>query len=184
MQDQFTASFQSFDSLFRRLFVFDAASNPQPLFALPLLRSIGVAIAKASILLAAITALVKLARNGSAAAIGPSIGILGIVTLLLAPATATYHFVLLWLPVGLLIDYFFSERDFVCAYFILGAYSLIGFIPYGHITPFEGRGGLTVLAYPRLFLLLAMFIACVYCILSRAEAAGEARIDDSPAFSS
>ena len=33
MQDPFTASFQSFDTLFRRLFVFDARSNPQPLFA-------------------------------------------------------------------------------------------------------------------------------------------------------
>jgi len=28
--------------------------------------------------------------------------------------------------------------------------------------PFEGRGGLTVLAYPRLFLLLGIFITCVF----------------------
>jgi hypothetical protein len=89
--------------------------------------------------------------------------------LLLAPATATYHFVLLWLPVGLLIGYFFRQRAPLYGSFILGAYALIGFFPYGHAYRFEGRGGLTVLAYPRLFLLLAMFTACVYFIWSRTE---------------
>jgi hypothetical protein len=72
--------------------------------------------------------------------------------------------VLLWLPVGLLIQYFLTRGARAPAYFVLGAYVLIGFIPYGHTYPFEGRGGLTVLAYPRLFLLVAMFIVCVCAI--------------------
>jgi hypothetical protein len=182
MQDPFTASFQSFDSLFRRLFVFDAAANPRPLLALPVLHSIGVVFAKTAILLAAVATLVRLARSGAATSVAPSIGILGVLTLLLAPATATYHFVLLWLPVGLLVHYFFGERAFGFAYFMLGAYSLIGFFPYGHTAPFEGRGGLTVLAYPRLFLLLAMFVACVYYIWNRAATAGEAQMEELPAF--
>jgi Glycosyltransferase family 87 len=167
MQDPFTASFQSFDSLFRRLFIFDAVSNPQPLAALPLLHSIGVPVTKALILLAAIAALTKLARGGPAAAAAPSIGLLGVVTLLLAPATATYHFVLLWLPVGLLINFFLLERAPAYAYFLLGAYALIGFFPYRYSAPFEGRGGLTVLAYPRLILLLAMFTGCIHFIGKR-----------------
>jgi hypothetical protein len=50
------------------------------------------------------------------------------------------------------------------AYFILGVYALIGFLPYNYAYPFEGHGGLSVLAHPRLFLLFAMFIGCVYCI--------------------
>jgi hypothetical protein len=168
MQDPFTASYQSFDSLFRRLFIFDALSNPQPLAVLPRLQSIGVPVAKALILLAAIAALIKLARRGTAAAAAPSIGLLGVVTLLLAPATATYHFVLLWLPVGLLINFFLLERAPAYAYFMLGTYALIGFFPYRFSAPFEGRGGLTVLAYPRLMLLLAMFLACIYFIWNRA----------------
>ena len=126
------------------------------------------------------TALVKLARGGAASTTALSIGILGIVTLLLAPATATYHFVLLWLPVGLLVNSFFREGAALYAYFILGAYAVIGFFPYGHAYQFEGRGGLTVLAYPRLFLLLAMFISCIYFIWNRAEPAREARPHDSP----
>jgi hypothetical protein len=40
----------------------------------------------------------------------------------------------------------------------------MGFIPYQYAYPFEGHGGLSLLAYPRLFLLLAMFVGCVYFI--------------------
>ena len=172
-QDPYTASFQSFDSLFRRLFVYDAALNPRPWFVFPPLQTIGVSVVKASIMFSAFATLVKLARSGVAAAAAPSIGILGILILLEAPATATYHFVLLWLPVGLLVHHLFCERDRASGYFILGTYALIGFIPYGHTQPFEGRGGLTVLAYPRLFVLLTMFTASVYFIWNRAGPARE-----------
>ena len=182
LQDPFTASYQSFDSLFRRLFIYDATLNPQALYALPRLQGIAVLITKASILLTAIATLVKLARRGGDSAAGPSIGILGVVTLLLAPATATYHFVLLWLPVGLLINYLVRQGARVRAYFILGAYALIGFFPYRYTIPFEGRGGLTVLAYPRLFLLLAMFVACVHFIWSEAQPVVEGQKQDSAAW--
>jgi len=165
--DPFSAVYQSFDTLFRRLFVFDAAANPQPLLSLPGFAGIGASVTKASIFLAAIATLVKLARGGAANIDAPAIGILGILTLLLAPATATYHFVLLWLPVGLLIGYFLREGAPSYAYFILGAYALIGFFPYGRAYRFEGRGGLTLLAYPRLYLLLAMLIGCIYYIWHR-----------------
>jgi hypothetical protein len=176
--DPYSAVYQSFDTLFRRLFVFDPAANPQPLLSLPGLATIGASITKASIFLAAIATLVKLARSAAASIDAPAIGILGILTLLLAPATATYHFVLLWLPVGLLIGYFFREGAPAYAYFVLGAYALIGFFPYGHAYRFEGRGGLTVLAYPRLFLLLAMFIVCIYYIWHRVDPLGIARTSE------
>jgi hypothetical protein len=173
MQDPFTASYQSFDSLFRRLFIFDRTSNPEPLFAFPRLQSVGVPITKTAIFLVAFATLVKLARSGAATATAPSIGILGILTLLLAPATATYHFVLLWLPVGLLISYFFRDRAPLYAYFVLGIYALIGFFPYSLTDRFEGRGALTLLAYPRLFLMFALFVGSVYFIWNRAEPARE-----------
>jgi Glycosyltransferase family 87 len=182
IQDPFTASYQSFDSLFRRLFIFDATLNPRPLWALPPLYGIGLIITKVSILLAAIATLIKLARSGAANTNAMSIGILGIFTLLVAPATATYHFVLLWLPVGLVINCFFRESAPLYAYFVLGAYSLIGFFPYGHAHRFEGLGGLTVLAYPRLFLLLSIFMTCVYFIWNRTEPNREARTRESPLF--
>jgi Glycosyltransferase family 87 len=180
LQDPFSASYQSFDSLFRRLFIYDATLNPTPLYALPRLEGIAVLVTKASILLATIGMLVKLARRDADSATGPSIGLLGVVTLLLAPATAAYHFVLLWLPVGLLIHYFVRQGAAVRAYFILGAYALIGFFPYRYTIPFAGRAGLTVLAYPRLFVLLAMFVACIHFICSQPESAGKVRASVSP----
>jgi len=167
MQDPFAVSFQSFDTLFRRLFVYDAASNPQPFVASASFASIAVTATKGSILAAAVLTLVRLNRRGGEA-VAPSIGLLGIVTLLLAPATATYHFCLLWLPIGLLIRCFLLEGAAPFAYFVLGAYALIGFFPYGRSNLFAGRGALGMLAFPRLFLLLAMFMASVYFVWSRA----------------
>jgi|HubBroStandDraft_1064217.scaffolds.fasta_scaffold61078_2 hypothetical protein len=169
MQDPFTASFQSFDTLFRRLFILDPIANPRPLIAFSGLQVIGLLSTKILIFVAAMATLIKLARTGGADVTAPSIGILGILVLLLAPATATYHFALLWLPVGLLINYLLLERQPACAYLVLGTYAMIGFFPYKYTAPFEGRGGLTLLAYPRLFLLLLMFMTCVYSVWSRRD---------------
>jgi hypothetical protein len=166
MQDLFAASFQSFDSLFRRLFVFDATFNPDPLWSLPRLQPIAVVVTKLAIFGVAMATMVRLTRNGAAAA--PCIGIIGVLTLLLAPATATYHFALLWLPVGLLINFALQKSARGCAYLMLGAYALIGVFPYRFTAPFEGRGGLSLLAYPRLWLLLAIFIVGLYSSWRRA----------------
>jgi Glycosyltransferase family 87 len=162
MQDPFAVSFQSFDTLFRRLLVFDAAANPHPWLASSRLQVAGVLIAKTTCLFIAIGTLVRIARSSDVidkAAL--SVGMLGILSLLLAPATATYHFALLWLPVGLLISHFYREHALYYAYWMLGLYALIGLFPYWSAYRFDGRGGLTVLAYPRLYLLVAMLMICV-----------------------
>ena len=175
----FTAVYQSFDTLFARLFVFDPVRNPQPLAAAPLLRTASLVAVKGSILLIAVATLAKLARQGAASAAAPSIGILGIVLFLIAPATATYTCALLWLPVALLVDHFLRKGARMPAYFILGGYALIGFVPYNYAYPFEGHGGLSLLAYPRLFLLFAMFIGCAYFIAyPRPSVQGGVRIQD------
>jgi glycosyl transferase family 87 len=162
MQDPFSASFQSFDTLFRRLFLFDAALNPTPFFAAPRMATLGVLATKLCLAAAAIATLFKLARGGGAA-LGPTLGILGILTLLLAPATATYHMALLWLPVGLLVELARRTQARSLAYVLLASYGSIGIFPYGLTAPFEGRGGLSILAYPRLWLLLTLFIAALCC---------------------
>jgi hypothetical protein len=161
----FTAIFQSFDTLFNRLFIFDPVRNPYPPVAEPLAATVAIVSTKSLLVLVAAATVIRLARGAAASAIAPTIGILGVLALLIAPGSGTYAFVLLWLPVALLIDYFLSQGARVPAYLILAAYAFIGWIPYNHTYPFESRGGLTVLAYPRLFLLLAMFVVSVYAVL-------------------
>ena len=178
MQDPFTAIFQSFDSLYRRLFVFDVSLNPHPWVITPVLHPAAVVVTKGAILLATIATLVRLWRAPGVTA--PAIGLLGVVTLLLAPGTGTYHLVLLWLPVGLLVDYLLrgGSRG---AYFLLGCYALIGYLPYELTRRFEGRGLQTVLAYPRLLLLSALFVACVYCLWNRAPGYPDVQTADTAA---
>jgi hypothetical protein len=174
---RFIAVFQSFDTLFDRLLILDAVRNPHPVLDAPRLRTVAVLSTKSLLVLAAFAALLKSARGATArvlapavglvptAGLAPAIGILGILALLIAPGSGTYAYVLLWLPVALLIDYFLSKRACVTAYLILCTYALIGFIPYGHTYPFEGRGALTALAFPRLFLMLALFVVCIGAVL-------------------
>jgi Glycosyltransferase family 87 len=161
MQSPFTASFQSFDALYRRLFVPDPTLNPQPWLASPRLEPVALIVTKSVLLVTAIATLLRSARGGVVDSVAFSIGVLGLLTLLLAPATATYHFVLLWLPIGLLVNVFHRAGKPAWAALMLAMYALIGFMPYGHAAHFEGRGGLTVLSFPRLFALLAMFWLCV-----------------------
>ncbi len=163
---RFTAMFQSFDTLFERLFIPDSDRNPHPWLAAPLAATAAVIMTKCSLVLAASAAVVKTARGADQRAIAPTIGILGVLALLIAPGSGTYAFVLLWLPVALLVDYFLSEGARVTAYLIFASYALIGFIPYGHTYRFEGQGGLTILAYPRLMLLLTMFVLCIYGVVA------------------
>jgi hypothetical protein len=169
MQNPFAESYQSFDTLFRQLFVFDPTLNPHPWLALPALQAVAVAVTKLGILAVALASLVRLARNEGEDSVAPSIGLLGILVLLLAPATATYHFILLWLPTALLLDWLLRAGAQLHAAALLGLYSLIGFCPYGHTLPLAGRGGLTLLAYPRLYLMLAIFITCVHFVWRRAQ---------------
>ena len=187
---RFIAVFQSFDTLFDRLLILDPVRNPHPVLDAPRLRNIAVFSTKSLLVLAAFAALLIAARGATArvlapavgfarpTGLAPAIGILGILALLIAPGSGTYAYVLLWLPVALLIDYFLCKRARVTAYLILCTYALIGFIPYGHTFPFEGRGALTALAFPRLFLMLALFVVCIGAVLlvrSSEERAGRGR---------
>jgi hypothetical protein len=166
-QNPFSAAFQSWDSLLRRLFVYDPDMNPQPLFAgVELFLPLKIAILLLQ-LVAALVALVHVHHLRSANADAFSIGLLGLTALLLAPGTGTYHYVLLWLPVGLLLVFFLGRGQTRTAFALAGTYAALGFIPYGAVRHFDGDGLLTVLAYPRLALLLVMFLLTTFSAWNR-----------------
>jgi len=168
-QDPFAVSFQSFDSLFRRLFVFDAAANPHPWLALAAAQMPAVVITKVALATLALATVFRVARGGPARpdstdALAGSLGLSGIFVLLVAPATASYHFLLLWLPVGLLLNIAVRRGAILHAGLLLACYALISFFPYGHLSGFAGQGGLTVLAYARLWLVAGLFFTACHLL--------------------
>lgn len=154
LQDPFSHSFQSFGSLLRRLFVPDPSWNPAPLVDAP---------AAATVLLVAATGTVlallvySLRRPDDT-----SWALWGIGALLLAPATATYHMVLLWLPAALLMS---AREDGparkIARWIVPGAVAVIGFLPMTALRALDG-GWTTPLAYPRLALLAVLFAAGLF----------------------
>ena len=170
-QSPYSASFQSLDALYQRLFVYDERENPRPWISLPALASWATPLTKAALLLAVAACLRRLRTLPPRVAGAWTIGVLGIAALLLAPATASYHFVLLWLPLALLLDGLLRTGQRLGAAILLGCYVGMGFFPYRFTVPFEGRAGWSALAFPRLWLLLAMLVVSLWAIPRRLEAA-------------
>jgi hypothetical protein len=169
-QGEFSASFQSFDMLYRQLFMFDAAENPHPWIDAPALAPLASALTKIAALLAVGATLWRnrrLPEDGSTALVSSLLGLTG---MLLAPATATYHWVLLWLPVALLLNVCAREGRCAVVAIIICCYTLVGFFPYRLTLPFEGAGLASVLAFPRLALLLVLWLVCVTSAWRRSDA--------------
>jgi hypothetical protein len=159
-QDPFSAAFQSFDSLLRRLFVHDPARNPHPV-----MKSRELYLALKVTIILSLTVLAALGIRRAERKGGPaqrlSISLLGILGLLIAPATATYHFVLLWLPVGLLLSHLRETSRPRLFAFSLGLYAAIGLLPYPLFQSMSGPGLRTLVAYPRLWFMCALFSAAL-----------------------
>lgn len=155
-QNPFSMNFQSFDSLCRRLFLFDAALNPHPMFDAALLYPITKYLSVALVLAATASVVVRMAKRQAVS--GNMLALLSVAALLVAPATATYHFLLLCLPVGILLAGFHRDGNTRLFWLTLGAYCAIGFLPYKFFAVFDGHAAFTLLAYPRLWLLILLFI--------------------------
>jgi hypothetical protein len=167
-QDPFSVAFQSFDSLLRRLFVFDPIRNPHPMAdAYGIYLSLKTSL---TFLLATLAGLGiwRVERSGGSRR-SLSISLLGILALLIAPATATYHFVLLWLPVGLLLSYLRVSGNRGLFTLSLGLYAGIGLLPYTLFQTLAGPGLLTLAAYPRLWLTCALFITALAAALAETD---------------
>ncbi len=160
-QDPFAVAFQSFDSLLRRLFLFDAMRNPHPLVNSRVSYLTLKSVILFSLTTAGVQGIRQAERNGDSVAEKLSIALLGIWGLLVAPATATYHFVLLWLPVGCLLSYLREKGKSGLFWLSLGLYAGIGFVPYGCFASLAGKGAFSLAAYPRLWLTCALFFVAL-----------------------
>ena len=159
-QNPYSSLFQSWNSLLLRLFVADPVSNPHPIVDSPALHSVLLAAIVLSCAGAVVAAALQLnARARTEAPLLISLAGIGILTI--APGTATYHYVLLWLPVALLLKTAWKQGRKWILYGTLAFYAMIGFIPYALFRDFPGNGLQNILSFPRLFLVTLLFLISV-----------------------
>jgi hypothetical protein len=91
--------------------------------------------------------------------------------LIVAPATATYHFLLLSLPVAMVASELWKADRIIPLSILLLLYVGMGATPVGLLDRLDLAGAWRLAAYPRLFLLLAFFITIALLTRSQGEQA-------------
>jgi hypothetical protein len=168
IQDPFSATFQSFSSLFRRLFVYDPALNPEPWFASPAAYALLLGAVLTVVIASTIAACRAVGRTRGNDALHLQLALVTLAGLLLLPASATYHFLLLVIPLGVLLQHARHEWGGI-EYGILGTFCMIGFLPYRFFRGFEHTRAFP-LAYPRLWLMSALFVSALLYVHAPARA--------------
>jgi hypothetical protein len=144
LQDPFGAVFQSWGSLLNRLFVREVSLNPHPLLDAPRLRAFlatFLAVGLAGVVVAALLRRRRDARHAAA--------LLTLLTLVTAPATATYHYVLAILPAA-----FLRGPGLVL-------YASVALFPAWLLFPLDGRGLATLACYGKLYLATAWLLISI-----------------------
>jgi hypothetical protein len=86
-----------------------------------------------------------------------TVALLTLLSLVNAPAMATYHLVLMIAPMALLAG-LLAERDGKLPAMLIVLYAIVHFFPFSRLYRFDGDGWLTIVAYAKLFLLTAFFL--------------------------
>ena len=156
LQSPYAFSFQSWNSLLMNLFVYNSQFNPEPLYNSIFLFTFLKFIIYSVIAVLVILNLRLMKNTVTETTADERFQILLIGSLLLLPASATYHFVLLAIPAAIIIksaSYSIEQKSFQFLMIFL-----IGFIPLNHVNQFHLTGFWTIFHYPRLICLSLLFI--------------------------
>lgn len=165
-QEMYSYLFQSWDNLFRHIFVYSAAQNPNPVMDWPSGRTVGKLVVYATVSVSLIFALRKIIalRLAETTKQGLLLALPMLAAFVILPATASYHFVLLIIPLMLFLrSNFFRQAEKTG---ILIIFSAIGFIPYRFFYSLADTVGL-LLAYPRLGLVSFLYTGALLVIFRR-----------------
>jgi hypothetical protein len=137
--------------------VFDQSLNPNPLVDSLVGYSLALGIIYTCVVSLTVIGLRNAMRAWGDNDLSVQFAVISLAGIVLLPASATYHFLLLSVPIGILLNV--GERKWCLEQKILGLlYVGIGFLPYSFFRGFDGNGVLTILAYPRLFLTVGIFV--------------------------
>ncbi|HQQ97473.1 MAG TPA: glycosyltransferase family 87 protein [Cyclobacteriaceae bacterium] len=157
-QGAYSLPFQSWDGLLRHWFVPDPEFNPNALIDWPSGRVIVKFVLLAGIGFSMISTCFRFRNSPHFYHVALTLPILGAMVLL--PASATYHFILLVVPMALLL----SQPDWLgkawCGA-ILIIYVAIGFLPLSFFYDASSTWGIWI-AYPRVWLVTSLYLMVVF----------------------
>jgi hypothetical protein len=165
-QGLYSFQFQSWDNLFRNLFITDLTYNPNPVVDFPSGRITSKLFVGIIILSLTVFALRQTRTQATNVRRLVYISLFSLASLVMLPVSATYHYILLTPAVVLLLHSRILKG--VNLYLIGASYVLIGIIPYG-IAFKLGRELNLFFAYPRLWLVTLIFLLCTLGIKNSAK---------------
>ncbi len=168
IQDPFAINFQSFNSLLNRLFVYNETLNPDPIIHAAFLGYWLKSFVPLIGLILLILAINATKAFGKAFHDAYWISLLTLFGLTIAPASATYHLVMLILPIVLLVSLGRAEIEPDGADFLgrrlptlITFYILINVLPFYKLYVLRNDPALQLIAYSRLFMLTLFFLAAL-----------------------
>lgn len=111
IQDPYAVTFQTWSSLFRRLFLYEPLLNPSPVHFSPLLFMVFKNISFWIILSTGLLALLRVRFGDEESRFRFQIGWILLLLLLVSPASATYHFLLLTISTAFLVQILLSRQQ-------------------------------------------------------------------------
>jgi hypothetical protein len=157
-QSDFAVQLQSWNSLLRDLFIFDQADNKYPLINSPLIFNIVRILIYT--LFTGITALTIYKNRNDDRIYTYSTALLTVLLLLVSPASATYHLLLLSFPLVLLLSINNKPIPDKYGIFLIAIYVLTGFFPF-IINKLSFITVIPYIYYHHLWLLLIFFVVSV-----------------------
>jgi Glycosyltransferase family 87/WD40-like Beta Propeller Repeat len=154
--DPYSTHLISFAGLFRRLFVYEPELNPHPALHAPALFVVLQSLAVASVVVAGLGLLTP--RRAEPAQEKLDWGMITAFFVLASSGAATYHLCLLVLAAALALDTLLAAGRPRHAALVLVALALVG-LPYERLVPQNPEGWRSLLAYPRLYVVLG------FCLL-------------------
>jgi hypothetical protein len=165
-QSQFAIQFQSWNSLLRNLFIFDPIENKYPLINSPFLFNTSRIIIY--LFFIAITSVVIYKVKNDKHFYEYSTALLTILLLVLSPASATYHLLLLSFPLVLLLIAADNPMPDIYGIAIISIYILIGFTPFV-ISKLTFLNNIPYTSYYHLWLLVLFFGVSVLDISTKVK---------------
>lgn len=165
-QNVYSLYFQSWDNLFRNVFVFHPEFNPHPLMDWAPGRSVMKGLVYMLVATSAAWLLFRFRSEKEEKKFVVYLAVPCLAAMTVLPATASYHFILLVVPVTLLVSIPLLTRS--SRRLLLCVYALIGFIPYSFFFDLAKSAGLW-LGYPRLFLVSTIYVITFLGLMKRSD---------------